>query len=142
MSYFWGLFFSCFHRQKINFNFFFHYSVRTEKLLDTNIEKKQINRGSIFGGLKIGGFLGLAVLVIIARGVCPLLLRLVSLNLTWKVVLQLGFCATQTKMHCNRIWHVIRGKKYETLCSRNTPFICIFSICITYDIFSDNYLPT
>ena len=60
-----------------SFNFFFY--IIGSALKSCLIQKWFfLNLGSIFGGLKIV-FLGLAVLVFIVNGVCPLLLPLVSL---------------------------------------------------------------
>jgi hypothetical protein len=67
--------FSCFHRQKLII-FFLHCRVRTEKLLDTKAKKKKL--GSIFWGLRFG-FFRASCFGFRVKGVCPLLLPLVTL---------------------------------------------------------------
>ena len=79
MSNFWELFFHVFMRKNFIFNFFLHCSVRTKKLLKIQVKKIFKKLGSIFFGLKTGLFrascFGHRV-----KGVCPLLIPLVSLR--------------------------------------------------------------
>jgi hypothetical protein len=71
--------FSCFHGQKIEFLIFFlHFRVCTKKLLDTKVKLKKKKLGSILWGLKTG-FFRASCFGYRVKGVCPLLLPLVSL---------------------------------------------------------------
>jgi hypothetical protein len=77
--------FSCFHGQKLRFLFFLHFRVRTKRLLDTKVKFFFKNLESIFGGLKIV-FFRASCFGFRVKGVCPLLLPLVSLPSLAKIL--------------------------------------------------------
>ena len=68
--------YSCFHGKILIFRFFYIVAFALKTCLIQKWKKKK-NGKYLGGGLS---FLGLAVLVIIVKGVCPLLLPLVSLD--------------------------------------------------------------
>jgi hypothetical protein len=78
-------FFSCFHGQKLKFKIYFlHCGVRTKRLLDTKVKKFLKKLGSIFWGKKIV-FFRTSCFGFRAKGVCPLLLPLVSLVVVYAI---------------------------------------------------------